>query len=193
MLNQRDLARLLVKIAALIIIVSALTSIPENIRSLLVSSKRAGGWEFVGFCFAPESISIIVGLAMFWWAGPIVDRTLVKRLPGSGDETVDLQGFEEIAVTVLGIYVLSAGLAEGIYYWAKWDIYVHWVLGEDLLGGKIPPTEFAGLAAGGTRVILGILLILCSRGFVALKLRLLALRRVAPTLATLDPENSSRV
>ena len=75
---QRDLARLLVKIAALVMIVSAFTELPVSFARLLASNDRSFGMDLVGMTLAPVSISILAGLAMFLWAGPIVDRTLVS-------------------------------------------------------------------------------------------------------------------
>jgi hypothetical protein len=186
-MHQRDLARLLVKIAALVIIVTALTDLPDALIRVWPLSRGMTVWGVVGRTFAPASVSILAGLAMFWWAGPIVDRALVNEAPGTKDAVVDLSGFEEIALTALGIYILTAGLAQALYYWAKWDFYNHYVAGLRGSNPTILPTEFGGFFAAGTRIVLGIPLILGSRSFIVLKRRVLGFR---PMRVTTIPPSS---
>jgi hypothetical protein len=168
------LARLLVKVAALVIIAAALMELPQTILRLIEGTRRTAGLESVGLAFTPVSVSLLGGLAMFLWAGPIVDRTLVSGPAEKDAEAADLSGFEEIALTVLGVYVLTAGLAELVYYWAQWGPYYDLVI--DDRAPRIAPRQFAGLLAGATRILIGVILVLFSRGFVAFKRRLLALR-----------------
>jgi hypothetical protein len=179
-MTQRDLARLLVKIAAMVIFATAFTALPESLMQVLRSPDRPAGLKLIGMAFAPASVSMLAGLAMYWWAGPLVDRTLIGRNPVGAPADVDLRAFEEIALTVLGVYILSSGLAEGLYYWGKW-YGLKGVI--ELMSGRkyyLPSTEFGGLLAAGTRVIVGLGLIAFSRGFITLKRRLLALRTITP-------------
>ncbi len=180
-MNHRDLARLLVKIAALVIIASALIDLPDSLARLWV--RGAGGktaLEILGASFAPVSISIIAGLVMFWWAGPLVDRTLVKPLAENPVGNFDLRAFEEMAVTLLGLYVVTAGLGEVAYYGGKWLVDIDLEKRRGLTETFILPADLGGLFAGVTRVVFGIVLVLCSRGFVAFKRRFLALRVAQP-------------
>jgi hypothetical protein len=176
---QRDLARLLVKVAALFIIVSAFSELPVSFARWLASSNRSIGMDLVGMTLAPVSISILAGLAMFLWAGPIVDRTLVSGPKAHEAGPFDLRGFEEIALTVLGLYLLAVGFSELVYDWARWSLYDHLIAG--LRTPTILPQEFAGLLAGATHVLVGTILVLCSRGVITLKRRLLALRPMSQT------------
>jgi hypothetical protein len=111
---------------------------------------------------------------MFWWAGPIVDRTLVPKPAAEDAGTLDLRGFEEIALTILGLYMLTAGLAEMVYYWAQRGLYYDRI--KDAVTPGISPREFGGLLAGAMRALMGLILVLGSRGLVTVKRRLLALR-----------------
>jgi hypothetical protein len=180
-MNQRDLARLLVKIAALAIIIAAFETQSEMLARLIGGTSHKSDLAILGLSFTPVSFALFAGLGLFWWAGPLVDRTLVR--PSSDDKTApfDLRGFEEIALTVLGVYVLVAGLAQGAYYWAKWWGYNDLLV---LTGGvprvPLPPDQLAGLFAAGTRIILGTVLIFASRGLVTFKRRVLILRTIAP-------------
>jgi hypothetical protein len=136
--------------------------------------------ELLGASFAPLSISIIAGLAMFWWAGPLVDRTLIRPPAENPPGNLDLRAFEEIAITLLGLYVLTAGLAEAVYYGVRCLVDIDMEKMRGLEKHFFPPADLGGLFAGGTRIIFGIVLILCSHGFIAFKQRILALRVAQP-------------
>ncbi|HEX4504178.1 MAG TPA: hypothetical protein VH722_00500, partial [Alphaproteobacteria bacterium] len=76
------------------------------------------------------------------------------------------------------------GLAEGFYYGGKY-YGLRGVI--ELMSGRsyyLPSTEFGGLLAAGTRVVVGLGLIAFSRGFITLKRRLLSLRTARPTIKT---------
>ena len=190
-MTQRDLAKLLVKIAAIVIFATAFTALPESIMQVMRSPDRPAGLKLIGMALAPSSISILAGFAMYWWAGPLVDRTLLGTNPEDALVEMDLRGFEEIALTVLGVYIVTSGLAEGFYYWGKW--YGLRGVIESLYGQKyyLPSAEFGGLLAAGTRIVVGLALIAFSRGFITLKRRLLTLRTMAPRIppSSLGPES----
>jgi len=190
-MTQRDLAKLLVKIAAIVIFATAFTALPESLMQIMRSPDRPAGFKLIGMAFAPSSISMLAGFAMYWWAGPLVDRTLLGKNPEDAPVEMDLRGFEEIALTVLGVYIVTGGLAEGFYYWGKW--YGLRGVIESLYGQKyyLPSAEFGGLLAAGTRIVVGLALIAFSRGFITLKRRLLTLRTMAPRIppSSLGPES----
>jgi hypothetical protein len=175
-MSHRDLGRLLVKIAALIIIVSALTNLPTSLARLLVQNSNRGLLELIGMTFAPPSISLLAGFVMYLWAGPIVDRTLFDVSLGTSIASEEFRALEEIAVTLLGFFVLIDGLGEGAYYLGRWFLY------NDIAGARsaerlgIGPTELGGIMASVTRIVLGVLLVLLSRGVVTFRRKLLVLR-----------------
>jgi hypothetical protein len=181
-MTQRDLARLLVKIASIVIVVSAFMSLPDMLARILNGDTHHRGLELLGVTLAPVSLSLLAGLAMFWWAGPLVDRTIVRSASPISSEGLDLRAFEEIALTVLGFYIVTAGVAEAVYYWAKWGFYDDVVSAQGTSPIPIPRVEFAGLLAGLARLLIGILLIAGSRGFTTFKRRVLALRPMKGTL-----------
>jgi hypothetical protein len=173
-MSHRDLGRLLVKIAALIIIVSALTSLPGSLARLLAQSSSHGLLELIGMTFAPASISLLAGFTMYLWAGPIVDRTLVAapQVRRSGE----LRILEEIALTLLGLYVLVDGLGEGAYYLGRWFLYNDIVGAQSVDRLRMDSRELGGIMASVTRIVLGVLLVFLSRGVVTFRRKLLVLR-----------------
>jgi dipeptide/tripeptide permease len=118
-MTQRDLARLLVKFAAIVIFATAFTALPEWLMQELRSPDRPAALKLIWMAFAPASVSMLAGLAMYWWAEPLVEGTLVGKNPVGAPADMDLRAFEEIALTVLGVYFLTSGLAEGLYYWGN--------------------------------------------------------------------------
>ena len=115
---------------------------------------------------------------MFWWAGLVVDRFLLNpgSKPAVAESPVDFKAIEEIAISVLGFYVLIDGVAEGAYYWGKLDFFYNYVGMQRFADHLIPKTEFAGIAAAVTRILLGTALIFLSRGIVSLRRRILSFR-----------------
>lgn len=179
-MRQSDLARLLVKIAALVIVVSALLDLPNDVIRFLPSHGRADLLQFAGMTFAPVSITLLAGLAMFWWAGSIVDRVLVADASEAAARPFDSRPFEEIALTVLGAYVTVAGVSECVYYWSKWAFTPDLMTLVGSTSAPMPPLTIGGLLAGAARIAIGLLLVFGSRGLVALKGRILKLRPMHP-------------
>jgi len=187
-MTQRDLARLLVKIAAIVIFATAFTGLPDSLMQVMRLPDRPAGIRLIGMAFAPASISMLAALAMYWWAGALVDRTLIAKNPVGAPADMDLRAFEEIALTVLGVYILTGGLAEAVYYGGKY-YGLRGVV--ELVSGRsyyLPSTEFGGLLAAATRVVVGLGLIGFSRGFITLKRRLLSLRTATPAIKAPSPE-----
>ncbi len=178
-MQQRDLARLLVKIAGLVIVVSALTDLPIAFGRVFASKYQENLFEVVAQTIAPAGLSILAGLVMYWGAGSIVDRVLLARGTSPIAPPTDFRAIEEIALAVLGIYVFSSGLAEGVYYWGKWDLFYRYAFENGYSAPPIPQTEFAGIGAAATRLVVGTALFLWSRGIVGLRRCLIALRPTA--------------
>jgi hypothetical protein len=176
----RDVARLLVKLAGLIVIAWTLIGLPGSLERALVSLGKSpvDPVLLITLALAPAAVSLVGGLAMFWGSGLVVDRALLApgRRTGEPAAVIDLRALEEIAFSVIGVIVLVDGLAECVYYWAKLDLFYRYIAMRAYVDRPIPQTEFAGISAGVTRVLLGLALIFLSRGLVTLRRRVLALR-----------------
>lgn len=177
-MSNRELARLLVRLAGLVIIVWTLIDLPRNLDYLLAAKYTLTLAQMLKISIAPSALSLICGLVMYWSAGPIADRFLIT--PGTistGDSpSFDGKAIEEIALSVLGTYILADGLAEEVYYWGKLDLFYSYMGLYPGLPHPIPQAEFGGIGAATTRVVLGMVMILFSRGIVALRRGFLAFR-----------------
>jgi len=172
-MNARDLSRLLIRIAGLVVIVDALVGLPESFERVQFHEASAPILDIIGMTLAPFALSLCAGLILFGFAGAISDRVLVtSRL---NPASTGMQAAEEIALMVLGVYVLINGIAECIYYVAKAELIAAAVHATSARAYQTLE-DFAGVFAGAFRVVAGLLLIACSRGLVALRRRLLSLR-----------------
>ena len=180
-MHQRDLARLLIKIAGLLIVVNAVSRIPGDFAWLLGGKATLDAWAIALMVFAPAAISVGAGALMFFCVDPIVDRALFDRPREGAPPPADLRPFEEIAFAVLGLYILSTGLTEAVYYWGRADLYYRTL--KDLsasVPAMSPPAlsaaDFGGFCAATLRVVIGLSLMLYARRFVALRRWATALR-----------------
>jgi hypothetical protein len=116
---------------------------------------------------------------MYWFAGRIADRTMVDRA-APGAPLPDLRRIEAVALAVLGLYECVTGASGAMYYWSEWHLYYDYAAelgaGMKLTPPPITPTVFAGLVEAGMRIVLGLVLFLCSGGIVALRRAILSLR-----------------
>jgi hypothetical protein len=170
--SHRDLARLLVKIAGLVVIVSALSDLPTNLSRLITADASASVLAMSLMTFGPASISICAGLIMIWGAGNITDHLLYLPSTRPDNGPLAFAEIEEIAVSLLGLYLVANGLAEALYYWGKTELYYDYVVAHAYSGQKIAPAEFGGLIAGGVRVAIGLALFFGNRGLISLRRKL---------------------
>ena len=174
-MNARDLSRLLIRVAGLFVIVEALVGLPGSFERVQFHEASSPMLAIIGMTLAPFALSLGAGLILFSFAGTITDRVLVTSPPDAARTSTGMQAAEEIALTVLGVYVLVNGISECVYYVAKAELIAS-ALHADSARAYQTPQETAGLFAGAFRVVAGLLLIGCSRGLVVLRRRLLSLR-----------------
>jgi hypothetical protein len=175
----RDLARLLVKIAGLIILIYGFTDLPITLGQAFAiadQTKIVGATILSVVAALP---SLIAGIVLFAWPDTIVERALARPAETTDAVPCNSRTIEEIALTVLGFYIVASGAAEGFYYWAQVDLYYRYAAGTGYMPTEMTPTQFGGIGAAVTRLVLGTLLIVTSRGLVALRRRLLSLRPMA--------------
>lgn len=175
-MTLRDIARLAIKIAGLIIIVSAVTDVPHLLGRLLPLQPPMTARDVVAMAFAPPAIAALIGLLMFWGAGRIADRLLVAPAPPGQSGGLDLRGIEEIVIAALGLYLVATGIADAVYYWGKVGLYHRMVTENTFPMPVILEGDFGGILSTAARLLIGAMLFLLSRGIVAIRRRLLSLR-----------------
>lgn len=175
----RDIARLLVKIAGLVIIVSAVIDLPVLLARSLPIEEPMTARDVIAMALVPPAIAVLIGIVMFWGAGRIADRLLVApAAPGRGG-SLDLRAIEEIAIAALGLYFAATAIADAFYYWGKAGLYYRYVTENNIPLPVIAADDFGGFVSTAVRLAIGLILVLLSRGIVAVRRRLLSLRPIA--------------
>lgn len=179
-MSLRDIARLAIKIAGLIIIVSAGIELPSLLGRLLPLQAPMTAWDVVAMAFVPPAIAALIGLLLYWGSGRIADRLLVEpAAPGQQGGGLDLRGVEEIAIAALGLYFAANGIADAAYYWGKVGLYHRYITENTFPMPVILEGDFGGIVSTAARLVVGIGLVVFSRGIVAVRRRLLSLRPLA--------------
>ncbi|MGK9170610.1 hypothetical protein KXR53_30205 [Inquilinus limosus] len=155
---------------------SAVTDLPILLGRALPIEEPMTARDLITMAFVPPAIAGLIGIVMFWGSGRIVDRLLVEpATPGQGGGP-DLRAVEEIAIAALGLYFVAIGIADAFYYWGKAGLHYRYVTENNIPMPDIAPDDFGGFVSTAARLAIGVMLILFSRGIVAVRRRLLSLR-----------------
>lgn len=174
-MSLRDIARLLVKFAGLIVIVNALINFPSLwVRALEYTGKNpVSFFQISTMSVAPTLVSLGAGLLMYWGSDRVTDRFLVDKAHGIDEN--NFRAIEEIALAIFGIYQLTNGIADEVYFLARYNVY-HKFSGLNPNYSAITQSEFAGICIGWVRIVIGVALFSLSRGVATLRRRILSLR-----------------
>ena len=173
---ERNIARLLTKIAGLLLLIYGVLLVPGVLAAFL--EHRRDAQNLVPFIAAAviALIWISLGLGLLCGTRRIVDRTMFSE-PQTG-VAPDLRAIEEVAIAVLGLYLFATGITASVGEGVQLDFFYR-LATANRQPISIPQNEYAGIAAAATRIILGLALFFLSRGVVALRRRLLSLRPMA--------------
>ena len=176
----RSLSRLLVKVAGLVIVIHSMATLPRDAVSALAMMRRDTPGSlldhiemplFWGMTVFPTLISIALGLCLFWGAGYITNRHIVHHADGGG-AMADSRAIEEVAVAVLGYYLIAVGLSDAVYD----GVSLYGFLALSKTWEFMPPEKILNLVVDGVRTAIGIGLVLWAGGLVALRRGVIALR-----------------
>src|SRR5712691_4161881 len=102
-MDQRDLARILVRIVGLIFISYAVIALPSNVLATIgLVKQKIGQPELWAISIAPF-IYLVVGLGLFSWSRQLADRIVGPRGSPISSPT-RLHVSEEIAAAIVGLY-----------------------------------------------------------------------------------------
>jgi hypothetical protein len=190
-MTLRDLAHVALRIAAVVIVVDILVSLPMAFAAARYYAPAVIRLEIVETVLPPYAISLVGAFLIYVFAGKIADWTALGGKPEVLVTAADVGALERIAVAVLGLYLLIMGLADVV------NALVHFVALK-LTVANLPynagsfayaPDKAAGLADAIFRVVLGGLLVRNSDAFMRLKDKLRGKRGVA---GETRPESETR-
>ena len=117
--------------------------------------------------YAPAFVSILVGLALIILAEAIVARAFAAELGNPHSSPDNMVAIEDIAVSVLGIFLLSTAVADSAYY-------LHVFLTNRQTANQL---SYIDLAYGfGARFLIGLALTVGSRQIAVFYRRIITLR-----------------
>jgi hypothetical protein len=166
-----DVVRLSIKIVGLVMFVYGVTSLPAALGWLFTSGVPNPALTALTVTIAPALLWIAIGIAFYYGAGRIVDRSIIGQDHPGPPPSLDVRAIEEVAISVLGLYVLTSGIAEAVFDWARLDLYYRHLAANSQTFATPPvsQSEFAGIAAAATRIVLGLALFVLSGSVAALR------------------------
>jgi hypothetical protein len=185
-MDQRELARLLIKVAGLLVAVYALVILPYQITSvigLLHQNASRDLWEtiklpsFWGMTISPAAISLALGLGLFFGSGRIVNHYVVTGPSDADAKAHQLQSLEEVAVAVLGLYLMVNGFIDAVRFVALL-LYDATTL-RNSFGEILASQNLDWMVSTAARLVIGIALMLRGHALVALRRGLVGLRPMA--------------
>jgi len=184
-MDYKSLTSLMLRLAGVFIVVSAITSAPQTFFNLLY--RRGGAesvdtWALAAAGFAVFAIPFLVGLLLIYFPGRIAN----SMVSSAGAETVDALVLQQVAFSALGLYFVTVAAYETFYWWAKLQIYFA-VFEEMNFPGprRLREDDFAGMVSTGAQFIAGGILLLGGRGIANLFHRL----RSPPALPNVEPSS----
>jgi hypothetical protein len=176
-MDYRLLTSLVLRLTGVFIIVSAVTAAPRSFLSLLqlqfqlqrrVGTEAVDIWPLLGAAATAFAIPFLVGLLLVYFRAPNANRMV-----SASTETAGLLLLQQVAFSVLGLYLMTMAAFDAVYWWAKLQIYSA-VYEEAKPSGPFRLTEddFASIVSTGEQFIGGMAVMLGGRGIANLLHRL---------------------
>jgi hypothetical protein len=171
-MDLRDLARIIIRVAGLIILVLAVSKLPYGVLSALgTNSAPVPRFVLSLVALMPAIASILGGLTLVASAEAIANRAFVSKHNEISPDAKNTYALEEVSVFAIGIYIITTAISDGSYY-----LYIL-LISSDNANGNTPRPMYVGLIyAFIVRFFLGVLLLMGSRSIVAFRHQLLRLR-----------------
>ena len=169
-MDCRSLTSLMLRLAGVFILVSAVTSAPQTFFGLLY---RRGGesvdiWPLAVAAFATFAIPFLVGLLLIYFPA-----TVANRMVSAGTETADALILQQVAFSAFGLYFVTVAVYEAVYWWAKLQLY--FAVYEEMNFARpthLRDEDFAGIVSTGAQFVAGVAVLLGGRGIANLFHRL---------------------
>jgi hypothetical protein len=167
-MDLRDLARIIIRGTGLVIIILAINRVPYELVSLFGTNVMWMPRPLLGLLLlTPAIASIIAGLVLVAYAEKIVSRAFGSKLENELGGSAYLLALEEVAVITLGIYIIAMAISDSAYY-----LYLSLLNTKDARSAIPQPRDIGVAYVFATRFLVGIVLLLGSRGLVILRHRL---------------------
>ena len=152
-MDYRELSTLLTKIAGALIVAASVIAFPNY--TAMFYAMNVGVFPAFGYSLISSGIPVLIGLCMLL-VPSIVTNRLVTGPRSTRNKGVSRVEIETAALVVLGAYFLVRAMADVIYYVVVLKESVSVVIGSQ----TIDANTWAGLAATGVELVLGVILLL---------------------------------
>ena len=164
-MDHHALSRLLLRIAGVVVIVATLTSVPKSIVTLAVAAGQDASVSPLLTAMIASLVPLLIGIALIWLPGTVANR-LVDDTPASGDQGNTAASLQAIALSAIGFYFVASALFDAVFWVARIKLYAAVIESNQAFEGVPPvmPDDFAGMVATGVQALVGIVVLLCSKG-----------------------------
>jgi len=165
-MSYRSLFAALLRLAGVVILVSAVAGIPSTFFSLLTyKGTDFSIGELVFFSVAGAAVPVLLGLLLIVMPGTIASPLSSEPQEPPSDARLVNQ-LQTVAFSVLGLYFIAQSLSSAVYYFSRLKLYFD-VIGPSDAVPNMPimlPDDFGGIAFVVIQFIVGIGLFLGARG-----------------------------
>ncbi len=174
-MDHRALAVLIIRVAGLLVIVSAIGYAAKSFGPFFFAEtfqKVSVGLLLVSI-FVSIVVPVALGLVFIYFPGTITTRLLRVEGLESGSEK-DTKPLQRVAFATIGIWLTLYAMIDAVYFYSKAYLYLRFF--EDMRAYSRPPSlspdDFGGLVASGLQLIIGLWLLMGNRGIVNVLTRL---------------------
>jgi hypothetical protein len=166
-MEQRGLAALIVRIAGLLIVVSAITNFAESLGPLFRSDslQKIGVELLLLSAVISLVIPIVLGLVLIYFPVAITIKVLrVDALEAAAE--IQVRPLQQVAFAAIGLWLVIHAILDFVYVYAKSQIYIRFFEDMPAYAKPLPvlPDDFASYVSSGVQLLFGVSLLVGSRG-----------------------------
>lgn len=142
---------LILRIGAIVILVSLLEKVPLNIETVVGNWQKNPSVSTILFSMAPGVFALIISFLLWFYPATLSSKFLAPT-ENSGIEQNKLEIFGEILISVIGLYILANAIPDLIYH-----IVLYILSSNENL--ELLPVDRAASVATIAEIIIGIFLL----------------------------------
>lgn len=174
-MEHRALAALIIRIAGLIVIVSAITYTAKSFGPFFVADtgqKLSAALVLVSVLISLV-IPVVLGLLLVYFPSALTTRVLKIEGLETGSES-DTKAIERVAFAAIGLWLTLYAVIDAVYFFAKAHLFFRFF--EDMRAYAKPPLisaeDFGGLVSSAVQLLMGLWLLIGNRGLANVLARL---------------------